>query len=86
MGGARGEVNLGELLVKRLAIIGSTLRSRPVDEKARIVDEFRRRFGNALAAGRLRPEIYRVLPLEQAADAHRLMQASEHFGKIVLRV
>jgi putative PIG3 family NAD(P)H quinone oxidoreductase len=86
MGGARSEVNLGELLVKRLAIIGSTLRSRPVEEKARIVDEFRRRFGNALAAGRLRPEIDRVLPLEQAAEAHRLMQASEHFGKIVLRV
>jgi NADPH:quinone reductase-like Zn-dependent oxidoreductase len=86
MGGARGELNLGELLVKRLAIIGSTLRTRPVEEKARIVDEFRRRLGSALAAGRLRPEIDRVLPLEQAADAHRLMQASEHFGKIVLRV
>jgi putative PIG3 family NAD(P)H quinone oxidoreductase len=86
MGGARGDLNLAELLVKRLAVIGSTLRSRPVAEKARIVDEFRRRFGDALAAGRLRPEVFRVLPLEQAADAHRLMQASEHFGKIVLRV
>jgi putative PIG3 family NAD(P)H quinone oxidoreductase len=86
MGGARGDLNLAELLVRRLAVIGSTLRSRPVDAKARIVDEFRRRFGDALAAGRLRPEIFRVLPLEQAAEAHRLMQASEHFGKIVLRV
>jgi len=86
MGGARGELNLAELLVKRLAVIGSTLRSRSIEEKTRIVAEFRRRFWDALVAGRLRPAIYRVLPLEQAADAHRLMQASEHFGKIVLRV
>jgi putative PIG3 family NAD(P)H quinone oxidoreductase len=86
MGGARAEANLAELLVKRLSIIGSTLRSRPVEEKARIVREFQQRFQEALVAGRLRPEIYRVLPIEQAAEAHRLMQASEHFGKIVLRV
>jgi NADPH2:quinone reductase len=72
--------------MRRLAVVGSTLRSRPVDEKARIVDQFRHRFWDALVAGRLRPEIFRVLPLEQAAEAHRLMQASEHFGKIVLRV
>lgn len=84
MGGAQTEVNLGLLLVRRLAIIGSTLRSRTVEEKAAIVDDFQRRFGAALAAGRLRPPIDAVLPLAQAAEAHARMQASAHFGKIVL--
>jgi putative PIG3 family NAD(P)H quinone oxidoreductase len=86
MGGAQTEVNLAQLLVRRLAVIGSTLRGRSIAEKARIVAGFRERFGEALAACRLRAPIYRVLPLEQAAEAHRLMQSSEHFGKIVLRV
>ena len=86
MGGVRSEINLAELLMKRLSVIGSTLRSRPNDEKARIVEAFLARFGAALAAGRLRPPVHAVLPLAEAAEAHRLMQASEHFGKIVLRV
>jgi len=86
MGGATGELSLAELLVRRLSVIGSTLRSRSVAEKAAIVDGFTARFGAALAAGRLRPPIDRVLPLAEAAEAHRLMQRSAHFGKIVLRV
>jgi len=86
MGGAQTEVNLAQLLMRRLSMIGSTLRSRPVAEKARIVDAFSQRFGDALAEHRLRVPIHRVLPLAQAAEAHRLMQSSEHFGKIVLRV
>ncbi len=86
MGGARGEMNLAELLIRRLAVIGSTLRSRSVDDKARIVSGLRARFGAALDAGRLRPVVDRVLPLAEAAEAHRLMQASAHVGKIVLRV
>lgn len=86
MGGATAEINLGSLLVRRLAVIGSTLRSRGAAEKAAIVAGFRQRFAAALAAGRLRPVVDRVLALEEAAVAHRLMQASEHFGKIALRV
>ena len=86
MGGATAELNLAQLLLRRLAVIGSTLRSRSNADKAAIVEGFRARFGAALARGALRPVIDRVLPLEQAAEAHRLMQASEHFGKIVLRV
>src|SRR5205814_1484728 len=86
MGGAQGEVNLAQLLLRRLAVIGSTLRGRSVADKARIVEGFRARFGAALAAGRLRAPIDRVLPLARAAEAHRLMQSSAHFGKIVLRV
>jgi len=86
MGGATGELHLAQLLLRRLAVIGSTLRSRSNEDKAAIVEGFRARFGEALARGALRPVVDRVLPLEQAPEAHRLMQASEHFGKIVLRV
>ncbi|HEV7735408.1 MAG TPA: NAD(P)H-quinone oxidoreductase [Candidatus Binatia bacterium] len=86
MGGAQGEVNLGLMLMRRLSIIGSTLRSRSVDEKAAIVRGLRERFGHSLAAGRLRPIVDVVLPLADAAEAHRRMKASTHFGKIVLRV
>jgi putative PIG3 family NAD(P)H quinone oxidoreductase len=86
MGGAKAEVNLGVLLTRRLSVIGSTLRARPPAEKAAIVAGFRERFGSLVEKGELRPVVDRVLPLAQAADAHRAMKASEHFGKIVLRV
>ncbi len=86
IGGARGEIDLASLLLKRIHVIGSTLRSRPPAEKARIVEAFQERFGDALQKGRLRPVIDRVLPLEEVAAAHRAVQASEHFGKVVLRV
>jgi len=86
MGGAQAELNLGLMLLRRLSVIGSTLRSRSVEEKAAIVRAFRDRFGHSLAAGRLRPVIHTVLPLAEAAEAHRLMKSSAHFGKIVLRV
>jgi putative PIG3 family NAD(P)H quinone oxidoreductase len=86
MGGAKTEANLALLLARRLSVIGSTLRTRSTQEKAAIVTGFRARFGADLESGRLRPVVDRVLPLEQAADAHRLLEASEHFGKVVLRV
>jgi NADPH:quinone reductase-like Zn-dependent oxidoreductase len=86
MGGAKAEINLAALLTRRLQVIGSTLRARSDAEKAAIVAGFRARFGDALDAGRIRPVVDSVLPLEQVADAHRRVQASEHFGKVVLRV
>jgi putative PIG3 family NAD(P)H quinone oxidoreductase len=86
MGGAKLEMNLAVLLAKRVSIVGSTLRTRPVAEKAAIVAAFEQRFGADLASGRIRPIVDRVLPLERVADAHRVMKASEHFGKIVLRI
>jgi putative PIG3 family NAD(P)H quinone oxidoreductase len=84
MGGAKAELNLGALLVRRLSVIGSTLRTRSLAEKAALVAAFRARFGADLEAGRIRPVIDRVLRFSQAADAHRLLQASDHFGKVVL--
>ncbi len=86
MGGIRTtELDVSKLLGKRQQIIGSTLRARPLAEKASIVAAFIDRFGNDLAAGRIRPVIDSVFPLEHADDAHRQMD-SDHFGKIVLKV
>jgi putative PIG3 family NAD(P)H quinone oxidoreductase len=84
MGGPKAELNLGLVLMKRLSIIGSTLRARSVHEKAALVAGFLARFGDDLAAGRIRAIVHRVLPLAEAAAAHRALAASEHFGKIVL--
>lgn len=86
MKGARAEIDLVAILHRHLHIIGSTLRSRSVEEKAAIVEAFIGRFGKDLEAGRIRPPIHQVLPLERVREAHRKMQASEHFGKLVLRV
>lgn len=86
MGGVKGEFPLGLVLRNHLQVIGSTLRSRPVAEKAEIVRHFQTRFGSHLESGSLRPIVDRVLPLDDAAAGHRLMKASDHFGKIVLEV
>lgn len=84
--GAKAEINLAALLNRRLRVIGSTLRARSAAQKTQIVASFLQRFGAALASGRIKPVIDRVLPLEQAAEAHRVVQSSVHFGKVVLRV
>jgi NADPH:quinone reductase-like Zn-dependent oxidoreductase len=77
---------LGPFLVRRLHLIGSTMRGRPVEAKAATVAAFEARFGAALADGKIRPLIDRVLPLAEAPEAHRVVAASEHFGKVILRV
>jgi len=86
MGGARVEVDLGLVLRKRLTVIGSTLRARPVAEKAGIVSFFLDRFGSALDSNELCPVIHQVLPLAQAQEAHEILEQSTHFGKVVLEV
>ncbi|HKO58754.1 MAG TPA: NAD(P)H-quinone oxidoreductase [Thermoanaerobaculia bacterium] len=87
MGGERtASIDVGRLLSKRQQVLGSVMRPRPAAAKAEIVASFLSRFGADLEAGGIRPVIYKVMPLAQAAEAHRLMKASEHFGKIVLRV
>lgn len=87
MGGERtAELDVSKLLGKRAQILGSTLRSRTVAEKATIVREFLERFGPDLEAGRIRPVIHETLPLAEAMQAHQSMARSEHFGKLVLTV
>ncbi len=86
MGGRKGELDVGRVLVGRLSILGSVLRPRPLEEKTAIVHAFERDVMPYFAAGRIVPLVHHVYPLEQAADAHRAMEAGEHFGKLVLRV
>ncbi|MEX0659631.1 MAG: NAD(P)H-quinone oxidoreductase [Egibacteraceae bacterium] len=86
MGGTRAEVDLGPMLTRRLSVAASTLRARTTPEKAAVAERLRREVWPGFADGTLRPVIDRVLPLDQAAEAHRVMQAGEHVGKIVLAV
>lgn len=86
MGGASGELNLGRMMVKRQRIIGSVLRALPVAEKAAITAEFVKRVMPHIENRRIVPLIHEVLPLEEVAKAHTMMESSRHFGKIVLKV
>lgn len=84
--GIKAELNLALMMVKRQQIIGSVLRSRPVPEKAEIVAEFTRRALPKFAEKTIVPIIEKVFTLDQVADAHRMMEADKHFGKIVLKI
>jgi putative PIG3 family NAD(P)H quinone oxidoreductase len=86
IGGGSAEIDLRVLMRRRASVIGSTLRSRPADEKAAVVADFLGRFGADLGAGRIRPVIDSIVPWAEASEAHRRMAASRHFGKIVLQV
>lgn len=84
LGGSKASVDLGQVLRRRLTITGSTLRPRSVDFKSAIGDKLRERVWPLLEAGKIKPVVYKVFPLEEAADAHAMMEASLHIGKIVL--
>jgi putative PIG3 family NAD(P)H quinone oxidoreductase len=84
--GAKVELNLGPLMMKRLTLTGSTLRARPVEEKAPIARALREHVWPLLEAGKVKPVIYQTFPLQAAAAAHRLMESNRHIGKIVLTV
>jgi NADPH2:quinone reductase len=83
-GKSTATIDLGEVLRRRLMVTGSTLRARTVEEKGAIADALRREVWPQLDAGRVKPVIHRTFRLEDAAAAHRLMESSEHIGKIVL--
>jgi putative PIG3 family NAD(P)H quinone oxidoreductase len=86
IGGSRAEINMGTILTKRLTLTGSTLRSRTVAQKAEVADAVRKNIWPLLASGRVRPTIHATFPLAQASEAHRLMETSNHIGKIVLTI
>jgi NADPH2:quinone reductase len=83
-GAASATIDLGEVLRRRLTITGSTLRARTVEEKGAIAAALRREVWPLLDEGRVKPVVYRTFPLAEAEAAHRLMESSEHIGKIVL--
>ena len=86
MGGAKAEISLATVMMRRLRLQGSTLRTRTPAEKRAIVAGFRAEFGSDLDAGKIRPTLHQVFPLAEASEAHRMLKASTHFGKVVLSV
>lgn len=85
-GGVQGELDLGMLLAKRGTVHAAGLRGRPGAQKAEIVAETQHAVWPMIESGAVRPVIDRVLTLDDAAEAHRLVDSSEHIGKVLLRV
>ncbi|MEZ5583773.1 MAG: zinc-binding dehydrogenase [Candidatus Competibacteraceae bacterium] len=73
-------------MMKRLTFTGSTLRARPVAEKAPIARALRERVWPLLDTGQIVPVLHRVFPLAQAAEAHAMMESNQHIGKLVLQI
>ncbi len=86
LGGMTAELNMAQIMARRLTLTGSTLRARPDEFKALLCDEIAQTVWPAVEEGKLRPEMDRAFPLEQAGDAHAHMEAGGHIGKIVLKV
>ncbi len=86
MGGAEVMTDLRAVMSKRLVITGSTLRPRSVLEKTALRDQIEQQIWPLIDAGRLRPIVDRVFPLDEASEAHRRMHASSHVGKILLQI
>ncbi|MBI3372490.1 MAG: NAD(P)H-quinone oxidoreductase [Betaproteobacteria bacterium] len=84
--GPKTELDLNELMRRRLKITGSTLRPRPVEFKGAVARSLRERIWPLVESGRIKPVVYKTFALAQAADAHRLLESGEHIGKIVLTV
>ncbi|MFD9321757.1 NAD(P)H-quinone oxidoreductase [Streptomyces sp. NPDC060053] len=83
-GGIKAELNIGALLGKRAAISATSLRARPLEEKTAIVAAVREHVWPLLAAGHVRPVVDREVPMSDAAEAHRIVEASSHVGKVLL--
>ena len=84
--GHKTELDINEVMRRRLTITGSTLRPRPVEFKGYVARNLREKIWPLIEAGKIKPEIYKTFPLGQASEAHRVMEASEHIGKLVLTV
>jgi len=82
--GRRGELDLGALLARRASVIGTMLRSRPLEQRIAILDGVRRHVWPFVEDRTVRPVVHARLPFEEAADAHRLLESGEAFGKVLL--
>ena len=85
-GQTSASVDVLRIMQRRLTMTGSTLRPRPVAEKGQIAAALKREVWPLLETGAVKPVIFRTFPLRDAAAAHRLMESSDHIGKIVLTV
>jgi NADPH2:quinone reductase len=86
LGGIKAEINFGQVLTKRLALKGSTLRPQSISQKAAIASQVLSHVWPLVATGKVVSNIYASFPLVDAHKAHRVMESSEHLGKIVLKV
>ena len=84
--GPKTELDIDAVMRRRLTITGSTLRPRPVAFKGAIARSLREKIWPLIESGKIKPQIFKTFPLEQASEAHRLMESSQHIGKIVLTV
>lgn len=82
--GVANDIYFGRMLVKRLTHTGSTLRARSIEDKANIARDLEDKVWPLLASGQIKPQIFRTLPLKEAAQVHTLMESSTHVGKIML--
>ncbi|HZE83928.1 MAG TPA: NAD(P)H-quinone oxidoreductase [Puia sp.] len=86
MGGSQSAIDIGEIMRKNLSIMGSMLKPQPLDVKAALADEIRRRVWPLFVSGEIRPVIHQVFPLAGAAAAQQMMEDGQHIGKIILTV
>ncbi|MBV8624122.1 MAG: NAD(P)H-quinone oxidoreductase [Herbaspirillum sp.] len=86
LGGSKGQLDMGQVMRRRLTITGSTLRPRPVAFKAAIAAKLREHVWPLIETGKIKPVIHHRFPLEQAAQAHAMMEGSTHIGKIMLEL
>ncbi|WP_417828292.1 NAD(P)H-quinone oxidoreductase [Thalassospira sp.] len=84
--GPKAETNFTPLLLKRLTLMGSTLRAQPVANKRAIASALRKNVWPLFESGKIAPVIYKTVPLEQAADAHAILKGGAHIGKVILEV
>jgi NADPH2:quinone reductase len=82
--GPKTELDIAEVMRRRLSISGSMLRPRPIAFKGAVAKSLREKIWPLIEAGRIKPELYKTFPLEQSSEAHKLMESSQHIGKIVL--
>jgi len=86
MGGAKASINLGLLMMKRLRILGSTLRAQPIAKKTEIMNNLKENVWPSLESGDIKPIIDTVIPIEEVDKAHKLMESNQTFGKVILKV
>ena len=84
--GPKTELDINEVMRRRLTLTGSTLRPRPIEFKGAVAASLRQHVWPLIEGGKIKPVIFKTFPLAQASDAHRLMETSQHIGKLVLTV
>lgn len=86
MGGAQTEINLAMMMIKRLRVVGSTLRARPLEEKAEVMYQLLDKVWPKIESGEIKPIVDTVFPIKQADEAHQLVASDKTIGKVILSV